>query len=223
MTSQQPLMRAGVRPGMPPAVLLSIGIHLVVIFGFLVTPMGDTAARVASRAVSVLLMPSERAPTAALSDALDNQTGVLETLDSQVFAMPSEPVAADTGIEVTQGTQSGLTMTAHAGVANPRVAARATPDAAYLKAWQADIERFGNAYYRGLALRYGDGDVRLRVTVAADGGLRAIDLLTSSGIDALDQAAVHTVEQLAPFAPFPPALAATTSELAIIRTWQFRR
>ncbi|MEK9592655.1 MAG: TonB family protein [Luminiphilus sp.] len=216
-------MRAGVRPGMPPAVLLSIGIHLVVIFGFLVTPMGDSAARVASRAVSVLLMPSERAPTAALTDALDNQSGVLETLDSQVFAMRSEPVAADTGTEVTQGTQSGLTMTAHAGVANPRVAARATPDAAYLKAWQADIERFGNAYYRGLALRYGDGDVRLRVTVAADGGLRAIDLLTSSGIEALDQAAVHTVEQLAPFAPFPPALAATTSELAIIRTWQFRR
>lgn len=216
-------MRAGVRPGMPPAVLLSIGIHLVVIFGFLVTPMGDTAARVASRAVSVLLMPSERAPTAALSDALDNQTGVLETLDSQVLAMPSEPIATDTGSEVTRGTQSGLSMTAHASVANPRVAARATPDAAYLKAWQADIERFGNAYYRGLALRYGDGDVRLRVTVAADGGLRAIDLLTSSGIDALDRAAVHTVEQLAPFAPFPPALAATTSELAIIRTWQFRR
>lgn len=216
-------MRVGMRPGMPPAVLLSIGIHLVVIFGFLVTPMGDSAARVASRAVSVLLMPSERAPTAALTDALDNQSGVLETLDSQVFAMRSEPVAADTGTEVTQGTQSGLTMTAHAGVANPRVAARATPDAAYLKAWQADIERFGNAYYRGLALRYGDGDVRLRVTVAADGGLRAIDLLTSSGIDALDRAAVHTVEQLAPFAPFPPALAATTSELAIIRTWQFRR
>ena len=216
-------MRAGVRPGMPPAVLLSIGIHLVVIFGFLVTPIGDSAARVASRAVSVLLMPSERAPTAALTDALDNQSGVLETLDSQVFAMPSEPVTADTGTEVPQGTQSGLTMTAHAGVANPRVAARATPDAAYLKAWQADIERFGNAYYRGLALRYGDGDVRLRVTVAADGGLRAIDLLTSSGIDALDRAAVHTVEQLAPFAPFPPALAATTSELAIIRTWQFRR
>ena len=216
-------MRAGVRPGMPPAVLLSIGIHLVVIFGFLVTPMGDSAARVASRAVSVLLMPSERAPTAALSDALDNQTGVLETLDSQVLAMPSEPIATDTGSEVTRGTQSGLSMTAHASVANPRVAARATPDAAYLKAWQADIERFGNAYYRGLALRYGDGDVRLRVTVAADGGLRAIDLLTSSGIDALDRAAVHTVEQLAPFAPFPPALAATTSELAIIRTWQFRR
>ena len=216
-------MRAGVRPGMPPAVLLSIGIHLVVIFGFLVTPMGDTAARVASRAVSVLLMPSERAPTAALSDALDNQTGVLETLDSQVLAMPSEPIATDTGSEVTRGTQSGLSMIAHASVANPRVAARATPDAAYLKAWQADIERFGNAYYRGLALRYGDGDVRLRVTVAADGGLRAIDLLTSSGIDALDRAAVHTVEQLAPFAPFPPALAATTSELAIIRTWQFRR
>ena len=92
-------MRAGVPPGMPPAVLLSIGIHLIVIFGFLVTPMGDSAARVANRAVSVLLMTSERAPTGALTDALDNQAGVLETLDSQAFAMPSDPVTADTGNE----------------------------------------------------------------------------------------------------------------------------
>ena len=36
-------------------------------------------------------------------------------------------------------------------------------------------------------------------------------------------AAVDTVEKLAPFAPFPRALARETQQLDIIRTWQFRR
>ena len=106
--------------------------------------------------------------------------------------------------------------------AHPTVAAQAALDAEYLRQWQAGIERFGNAYYRGLARRHGDGDVRLRVTVRADGRLLKIDLLGSSGTDALDRAAIDTVEKLAPFAPFPPALAGEKSELAIVRTWQFR-
>ena len=106
---------------------------------------------------------------------------------------------------------------------SPTVAAVASPDAEYLRRWQDHIERFGNAYYRGLALQHGDGDVRLRVIIAADGALQRIDLLSSSGAKALDQAGIHTVKGLAPFAPFPSTLASTTSELAIVRTWQFRR
>jgi protein TonB len=53
--------------------------------------------------------------------------------------------------------------------------------------------------------------------------LLQIDLLKSSGSAALDRAAVDTVEKLAPFAPFPQALARETQQLDIIRTWQFRR
>ena len=103
------------------------------------------------------------------------------------------------------------------------VAARAALDADYLLQWQDDIERFGNAYYRGLELRHGDGDVRLKVSVRSDGSLRQIDLLQSSGSTALDQAAIDTVEKLAPFAPFPEALAREIQQLDIVRTWQFRR
>ena len=103
------------------------------------------------------------------------------------------------------------------------VAARAALDADYLLQWQDDIERFGNAYYRGLKLRHGDGDVRLKVSVRSDGSLRQIDLLQSSGSTALDRAAIDTVEKLAPFAPFPEALARETQQLDIVRTWQFRR
>ena len=112
---------------------------------------------------------------------------------------------------------------APASLSSPPVAARAAAHADYLRQWQTRIERFGNAYYRGLAQRYGDGDVRLRVTVSADGSLRYVTLLSSSGIAALDQAAIDTVQRLSPFTPFPEALATEMSELEIIRTWQFRR
>ena len=103
------------------------------------------------------------------------------------------------------------------------MAARAALDADYLLQWHDDIERFGIAHYRGLALRQGDGDVRLKVSVHSDGSLRQIDLLQTSGTAALDRAAVDTVKKLAPFAPFPEALARETQQLDIVRTWQFRR
>ena len=211
------------RTGLPPAFLLSLGIHLVVIFGFLLSPAGDSAREVANRAVTVLLAPAAEAPEAAQAEATANQLGSLY----QTAAMTQPP--QDTGLLERTGPvtasvmPSGLTMSAAASPRQTPTAARAALDADYLLQWQADIERFGNAYYRGLALRHGDGDVRLKVSVHRDGSLRQIDLLESSGSAALDRAAVDTVEKLAPFAPFPQALARETQQLDIIRTWQFRR
>lgn len=205
--------------------MLSLGLHLVVIFGFLISPAGDSAVQVANRAVTVLLAPTHQAPKRALADAAAHQQGyypdrVLERLPSQPSTLP--PLTTASASVSTR--QAGLIMTSHiARSVGPTIAAQAALDAEYLRQWQAGIERFGNAYYRGLALRHGDGDVRLRVTVRADGRLVDIDLLGSSGTGALDRAAIDTVEKLAPFAPFPPALANAKQELAIIRTWQFRR
>ena len=212
------------RAGLPPAFLLSLGIHLVVIFGFLLSPAGDAALEVANRTVTVLLAPSAKAPEIARAEALAHQRGALAQTPPEASLVQSaspktiEPVSASM-------TQSGLTMSATVNTTPPEapVAARAAPDADYLLQWQDDIERFGNAYYRGLALRHGDGDVRLKVSVRSDGSLWQIDLLQSSGSTALDRAAIDTVEKLAPFAPFPEALASETQQLDIVRTWQFRR
>lgn len=212
------------RTGLPPAFLLSLGIHLIVIFGFLVSPAGDSARQAANRAVTILLTPAAQAPKTAAADAAANQLGAPSL--STAPAVPSPPAnptpATDPLIE--SGAQPRVaTPTALSYPASAAVAARAALDAEYLRQWQADIERFGNAYYRGLARRYGNGDVRLRVTVTSDGALQRIDLLDSSGIAELDRAAIDTVEKLAPFPPFPAALAREAGELAIVRTWQFRR
>lgn len=210
--------------GMPPALLLSVGIHLVVIFGFLISPASESALNVAHRAVTVLLSKSATAQKEAVAEAADNQQGLLSGPNFMVT--PAATAAADSTADSNEVPlkSAHLTMTsAQASLSSPPVAARAAAHADYLRQWQTRIERFGNAYYRGLAQRYGDGDVRLRVTVSADGSLRYITLLSSSGIAALDQAAIDTVQRLSPFTPFPEALATEMSELEIIRTWQFRR
>ena len=209
---------------MPPALLLSVGIHLVVIFGFLISPASESALNVANRAVTVLLSKSASAQKEAVAEAADNQQGLLSGPDFMVT--PATTAAADSTADSNEVPlkTSHLTMTsAPASLSSPPVAARAAAHADYLRQWQTRIERFGNAYYRGLAQRYGEGDVRLRVTVSADGSLRYVTLLSSSGIAALDQAAIDTVQRLSPFTPFPEALATEMSELEIIRTWQFRR
>ena len=208
---------------MPPALLLSVGIHLVVIFGFLISPASESALNVANRAVTVLLSKSATAHKEAVAEAADNQQGLLSGPD---FMVTPATTAVDSTVDSNEVPlkTTHLTMTsAPASLSSPPVAARAAAHADYLRQWQTRIERFGNAYYRGLAQRYGDGDVRLRVTVSADGSLRYVTLLSSSGIAALDQAAIDTVQRLSPFSPFPKALATEMSELEIIRTWQFRR
>ena len=209
------------RDNLPPAVLFSIGVHLIVIFGFLVSPTGNSVVGVADRAVTVLLAPSEKAPAASTHYAAAHQEGLPRLQNPQRLLDDAD---IGTAINPRQAQGAGLSMSeADAAPRSPTVAAVASPDAEYLRRWQDRIERFGNAYYRGLALQHGDGDVRLRVIIAADGALQRIDLLSSSGAKALDQAAIHTVKELAPFAPFSSTLASTTSELAIVRTWQFRR
>ena len=212
------------RAGLPPALLLSLGIHLVVIFGFLLSPPGDSAREVADHAITVLLAPAEVAPEISQAEAATNQIGSLnQTLPEASLFQSQSPQPIDPFTAAM--TQSGLTMSSAVSTITPQtpVAARAALSADYLLQWQDAIERFGNAHYRGLALRYGDGDVRLKVSVYSDGSLRQVDLLQSSGSAVLDRAAVDTVEKLAPFAPFPEPLARETQKLDIIRTWQFRR
>ena len=211
------------RAGLPPAFLLSLGIHLVVIFGFLMSPVGDSAREVANRAVTVLLAPAAEAPEVAQAEATANQLGFLYQTAPMTPPHQETPPLERTGPVTASVMPSGLTMSAAASPQHAPMAARVALDADYLLQWQANIERFGNAYYRSLALRHGNGDVRLKVSVRSDGSLQQIDLLESSGSVALDRAAVDTVEKLAPFAPFPQALARETQQLDIIRTWQFRR
>ncbi len=105
-----------------------------------------------------------------------------------------------------------------------RANAAASPEAFYLRSWQRKVETIGNLNYPEAARRAGIyGKLRLLVAVRADGSLKEILILESSGESLLDQAAVDIVALAEPFPPFSAALRDTTDVLEIVRTWQFRK
>jgi len=94
--------------------------------------------------------------------------------------------------------------------------------AAYMDAWRAKVERIGNLNYPDEAKkRQLYGRLLLDVVINADGSVRRIDLLRSSGHKILDDAAIRIVTLAAPFAPFPEHIRKDFDVLHITRTWVF--
>ena len=147
--------------------------------------------KAADRAVIVMLARSHRTPAASTLQAAAHQEGLPFLQNPQRSLEAAEP---GTAVNPAPAPNASLSMSeAGAALGAPMVAAVASPDAEYLRHWQDRIERFGNAYYRGLTLQYGDDDVRLRVIIAGDGELRRIDLLSSADARTLGRAELHTV------------------------------
>ncbi|MDA9679823.1 TonB family protein, partial [Gammaproteobacteria bacterium] len=97
-------------------------------------------------------------------------------------------------------------------------------DEFYLNSWRRKIESVGNLNYPQKARKnklY--GSLRLMVAILADGSLREVKLLDSSGHKVLDDAAIRIARLSAPYAPFPDELRKSTDVLEIIRTWQFKK
>lgn len=104
------------------------------------------------------------------------------------------------------------------------MATRASADASYIHQWRERIEAVGNLNYPQLARQQRIfGEVRLLVSVKADGSIGEVRVLESSGRKILDEAAVRSVKLAAPFEPFPMELRQKADILEIIRTWQFRK
>ena len=102
--------------------------------------------------------------------------------------------------------------------------APARPDFAYyMEAWRREVERVGKLNYPAEARRRKlTGSLRLLVVIHADGGLLEARLVESSGHAVLDEAALRIVRLAAPYAPFPPRIAAQADTLEIERTWRFQ-
>ncbi len=101
---------------------------------------------------------------------------------------------------------------------------KASHDAEYLNKWRLTVESIGNLNYPNEAkTRNIYGSLRLLVSINADGSLRDMKLLKSSGHRLLDQAAMQIVNLAAPFQPFPPEIRSNTDILEIIRTWRFEK
>lgn len=98
--------------------------------------------------------------------------------------------------------------------------------ARYLEDWRLKVERIGNLNYPEAARKQKlYGSLQLTVGIRSDGSLESIGVDRSSGVQVLDDAAIHIVRLAARngFSPFPPDIRRDTDILHITRTWVFSR
>jgi periplasmic protein TonB len=187
-----------------------------------------------------LPQPVESSPQPPTAD--DNQALSVEAVQPDTFRMPARPIEQAPPPQAISAAQ----ILASRNQEMVRLAARieektsvfanrprrtsvssSTKEykyATYLEGWRRKVEQIGNLNYPEEARRkHLYGNLILRVAVRADGSVEQVQVLRSSGFPVLDEAAVHIVELAAPYAPFPPDIAAETDILDITRTWQFQR
>lgn len=96
--------------------------------------------------------------------------------------------------------------------------------AAYVESWRQKVEKVGNLNYPAAAKEQKlYGQLRMTVSIRADGSVEKIELNKSSGYKILDEAARRIVELAAPYSEFPPDIRRDTEILDIVRTWTFTR
>jgi protein TonB len=93
--------------------------------------------------------------------------------------------------------------------------------AQYEEEWRIKIERVGTLNYPPEARGRHYGNLRLTVTIRADGTVESVELDRSSGLKVLDAAAFKIVQMASPFAAFPADIRRDTDLLVITRTWFF--
>jgi protein TonB len=93
--------------------------------------------------------------------------------------------------------------------------------AQYEEDWRMKVERIGSVNYPAEARGKLYGNLRMTVTIRADGTVESIELDRSSGLKVLDAAAFRIVKMSTPFAAFPADIRRDTDLLVITRTWFF--
>lgn len=93
--------------------------------------------------------------------------------------------------------------------------------ATYLRQWVDRVERVGNLNYPDEARRRGIGGILvITVAIRRDGTVERADIIQSSKIPLLDQAAMRIVRLAEPYPPLPKTKD-NIDVLHVTRTWQF--
>ena len=94
--------------------------------------------------------------------------------------------------------------------------------ALYVESWRQKVERIGNMNYPEAARAQKlYGQLRMTVSIKADGSLESVVIDQPSNHKVLDEAAKRIVELAAPYAVFPEDIKHDTDILSITRTWTF--
>lgn len=94
--------------------------------------------------------------------------------------------------------------------------------AMYVESWRQKVERIGNMNYPEAARAQKlYGQLRMTVSIKADGSLESVVIDQASPYEVLNEAAKRIVELAAPYAVFPEDIKKDTDILSITRTWTF--
>ncbi len=165
-----------------------------------------------------LLTTTAAAPDKA-SDELKELAELLENQPTEQFdrdRLVQEIASLEARIAQEQQALANMPRTKRINSASTRTAA----EAAYLNMWRQKCERIGAINYPAGQL---EGEVLLLVAILADGTLEEVRVLQSSGHTPLDDAALATVRQAAPFQPFNVEMRKAYDRLEFTRWWQFNR
>lgn len=173
-----------------------------------------------------------------LLTAAESLTRVIQT-PPQTKPVPNQPVTASPGDHADLLQRSREIARLEAQIAKEHETYQKRPKrkfigartreyrfARYLEDWRLKVERIGNLNYPDAARKQKlYGSLQLTVGIRSDGSLESIGIDRSSGVQILDDAAIHIVRLAARngFAPFPPDIRQDTDILHITRTWVFSR
>ncbi len=93
--------------------------------------------------------------------------------------------------------------------------------AAYLNSWKSKVERIGTLNFPMDVRGRGAGNPVLEVAIAANGDLKDVIILQSSGFPFIDQASTDILKIAAPFEPFPKSLREEYDVLRFTYEWRF--
>lgn len=162
--------------------------------------------------------------TQAQSEELANKE--LQELTDLLEAPPTTQLDREKLVQEISSLEARIAADRQALAKMPRtkrissVTTRSAAEASYLNMWRQKCERIGRRNYPAGSL---EGEVLMLVSILADGTLEEVRILKTSGHRQLDQAALSTVRQAAPYQPFNVEMRKAYDRLEFTRTWQFSK
>ncbi|MBI3561766.1 MAG: energy transducer TonB [Gammaproteobacteria bacterium] len=168
------------------------------------------------------LLSAQESPFAA--DSTEHKREVkdqtMSVTAAQLFERSREVIAM-TRAEISDHNQVFQQAEQHNGYTG--VNARQYRYAAYIESWRDKVERVGSLNYPEEAIRSNlNGQCYVEVLINADGTVRSVNVLRSSGYSLLDSTALRIVKMAEPYPPLPPEIRKETEVLPIRLEWNFR-
>lgn len=183
--------------------VLSVALHLLVIFGVTVTTYYKLPIFQDSPVINVKFANSNKDMYGSMSSSSDLKTSNDDIIDSAILSKPQDGNFQTFKVKKLEANS----------VVN-------SDEAMYLNIWQRKIETIGDKIIQENNKDY-QGTVQVMATIDKKGNLIKSDILKSSGNAIIDNMAIQILNESAPFAPFNGAMTNDYSFIEIVRDWNF--